>query len=796
MIDLPAAFAADVGHNVEYKIRDLSTCSVTLFPTQAQVKREIKDVPLKPGINEISIVGLSPTIDKHSIMVEGNGTASITAISVELLPNREIFDEIYPDSDEDESESEDDEDDDQLPDVSQDQTILGVKMKLIELRDEQQRAREIVGNADNRIKILDTYSNSLDKKEGINISEMLEVYKTEHMKAFKERLVGVQQEREVTEAINNAIKEQSRLTKLAEKARAKDSKTKAKIQKAVKKKQGQRVKRLEEKRKEKRRIRDERARCWPQCCYTVHIQLEVNSSYTPASSRRDSVSSEIELVQRPRSKTIDMEETSSCDLVLSYVTDSAFWTPSYSMQLSTVTSTGVLCFDAGIHNTTSETWENCKITLSTSQATSSNLDESNPTLAPWRIKLGKRKPASSSNGVLESSAERMQQTSWRNKNAVMRPPQSHFNREMFGLGPGPSGYSLSDYQMQLMLLEQQNQKRMTMARENSSLPPAPWEQLSAQQQAMQQQQMQQQQQAQPISSLQEISPPPSGFQSKQERQLKRLEKLSHDELNDFDFDAFLFNEDTKQPEPQPSLEFQESLIEETGFTTTFDLPGLKTLVPKFTASKQRVARLQFANVFFSHTVVAKYHPAAYLKAKLKNGSKLTLLGGPASLTLDGSFMGQTKVPRCSPGEKFTLSLGVDSSIRVMYPKPDVRRSTSGVFNKEDSSVYVRTVTMHNTRVTAGRPVNVLVLDQIPVSQDDRLRVEMSNPRGLTVEGPSQPAGAPGRDSAEDQDWGKATASLTKYGQVSWDVALNPGKSVKLRLEYSVSMPSGDVANEC
>jgi hypothetical protein len=47
MLDLPSAFAADVGHNVEYKIRDLGTRSVTLFPTQAQVKREIKDVPLK-----------------------------------------------------------------------------------------------------------------------------------------------------------------------------------------------------------------------------------------------------------------------------------------------------------------------------------------------------------------------------------------------------------------------------------------------------------------------------------------------------------------------------------------------------------------------------------------------------------------------------------------------------------------------------------------------------------------------------------------------------------------------------
>ncbi|GKU17669.1 unnamed protein product [Fusarium langsethiae] len=791
MQDLHSVFAIDVSHNVEYKIRDLGTCSVTLFPIQAQVKREISDVPLKPGINEISIVGLSPTIDKQSVMVEGSGAATITGISVEFLPNREIFDEVYPDSDEDDSEIEDDDNgDDELSDTSQDQKLLGVKMKLIELRDEQQMAREIIGNADNRIKILDTYSNSFDKKEDINISRMLEVYKTEHLEAFKERLAGVQKERVVTEAINNATKEHSRLTKLAEKARVKESKSKAKIQKAFKKKQEQRMKRREEKRKEKQRIRVERDRCWPQYCYTVHIQLEVNSSYTPASSRRESVSSEIELAQRPRSKTIDMEETSSCDLVLSYVTDSAFWTPSYNMQLSTITSTGVLFFDAGLHNTTSETWENCKITLSTSQASSSSLDESNPILASWRIKLDSKRSGSGSSDVLESNLERQQQSSWRNK-ILMRPPQSHFKREMFGSG----GHALQDYQMQLMLLEQQNKKRSMMARqENSSLPSVPplLEQVQMQQCQQQQMQMQmQQQQAQQISSRQGIVPPPVA-------QTLQQSQLQQDQLMDFDFDQFLHNDDgdAKKPNPQPSLEFQNSLVEETGFTTTFDLPGLKTLVPKFTVSKQRVARLQFTNVFFSHTVVAKYQPAAYLKAKLGNNSKLTLLRGPASLTLDGSFMGQTKVPRCSPGEKFTLSLGVDSSIRVMYPKPDVRRSTSGMFSKEDSSIYVRTVTVHNTRVTAEKPVNVLVLDQIPISEDDRLRVELSNPRGLTVEGPGQPAGAPGRTSTEDKDWGKATASLGKYGQVSWDVALNAGKSVKLYLEYSVSMPSGDIANEC
>ncbi|KAF4438313.1 hypothetical protein FACUT_4986 [Fusarium acutatum] len=803
MMDIAApAFDTDVSHKIEYKIRDLGTRSVTLFPTQAQVKREIKDVPLKPGVNEISIVGLSPTIDKNSVTIEGNGAATITGITVEFLPNRELFDEVYPNSDDDDLDSEDEEEEEEEegepPEVPQYGKLLETKTKLIELKDEQQRAREIIGNADERIKVLDIYSKSLDKREGVNISEMLDTYKQEHQKAFEERLVGVQRERELTEAINKVTKEQMRLNKLGNKFQKKEAKNKARIQKAVQKKQEQRQKRQEEKRKEKERIRNERSRCWPLFCYTVHIQLEVSSSYTPASSRRESVSSEVELVQRPRSKTADLEETSSCNLVLSYVTNSAFWTPSYDIQLSTVDSTGTLCFDAGLHNTTSETWESCKITLSTSQATSSSLDEFIPSLTPWHIKLGNKKSSSGESGAFESVVELQQQATWRKKKqAPQQPP--NFRREMFGL----PGQALNDYQMQLMMLEQQNKKRLMMARQeqDSTVPPAPHpfppppvptaamiqQQAQAQAQASQ---MRPHQSRNVMVQNQMIQP-----QQMQQQQQQFPGMPQMDFSSNFDFDAFL-DEDTTMTDAQPSLEFQNSLVEETGFTTTFDLPGLKTLVPKFTVSKQRVARLQFTNVLFSHTIVAKYQPVAYLKAKLKNNSKLTLLRGPASLTLDGSFMGQSKIPRCSSGEVFTLSLGVDSAIRVIYPKPDVRRSTSGVFSKEDSSVYVRTVTVHNTRVTAKKPISLLVLDQIPVSEDDRLRVELLSPRGLTVEGPRQATGAPGRETAEDKDWGKAMAALKKSGQVSWEVSLNAGKAVKLGLEYSVSMPSGDVAKEC
>lgn len=260
------------------------------------------------------------------------------------------------------------------------------------------------------------------------------------------------------------------------------------------------------------------------------------------------------------------------------------------------------------------------------------------------------------------------------------------------------------------------------------------------------------------------------------------------DLDSFNFDGAV--------QAQPALDFQESLVEETGLTTTYDLPGHKTLVPKSTATKQRVARVNFNHVTFDHIVLAKYHAAAYLKATLKNLSRWALLKGPGSLTLDGSFMGKVTIPRCSAGDGFTLNLGTDPAIKVMYPKAEVKRSTTGMFSKGDSSEYIRSVTVHNTRATSSKPINLFVFDQVPVSEDERLRVELTSPRGVTLDGPRVPSGVPGRDTPAGKDWGTANVTLRKLGMLSWEVSLNPGKIVKLGLEYTVSMPVGETAEEC
>jgi hypothetical protein len=77
----------------------------------------------------------------------------------------------------------------------------------------------------------------------------------------------------------------------------------------------------------------------------------------------------------------------ACDISISYVTSSAFWSPSYDLQLNTTANTGMLFFDAQLTNNTSEAWKDCKIILSTSQAVFSGLQDDIPKLVPWRIKL-------------------------------------------------------------------------------------------------------------------------------------------------------------------------------------------------------------------------------------------------------------------------------------------------------------------------------------------------------------------------------------------------------------------------
>nr|UKZ80400.1 hypothetical protein TrVFT333_008159 [Trichoderma virens FT-333] len=752
-------------HKIEYVASDLNTSSVTLFPSRAQVYREIKGVQLKRGTNEVTIVGLSQTIDSDSIKVESNGGATITNLEVEAVTNRQLFHEVYPES-ESESESDEEEfsDDEVRIEYSQ---LTSARASLHKLRDELAAARDGAGNAQRRLDMLEDFGRLGERKNEDFIKSTLEQYRSERAKAFQDLTESNNLEKEVIKQLEKVEKQYNKLQRAEDKKYAKQDKAKAQAKKEKEKKKALKDRLKGEAKRERQRLRDEQQQFWPIEVYSVRITLEV-AAFTPMTSRRGSTSSDVDIAKVTVAEAEGDEDAGpvEVDLAFSYVTSSAYWTPSYDLQLSTTNASATLYFDAMLTNQTSESWKSCKVTLSTSQATFSSLYDTIPTLVPWRIKLAKATQFLGNNPDITRSTEELTHSSNRTHTPMVLHQQNAKRKMMVRSAAAMKSAAVNDM-IQHESLRSAPRGLFGSAPGAPPPPPAPIAPAPAAFGG-----------AYGSAAPAAAANPFAGYQPPLQ---------SQDVLNDFDFDSFL------QQDEGGHDSYDASLVEETGLTTTYDLPGLKTLVPKHNGSKQRVARIPFSNVVFSHTVVAKYKPMAYLKAKLKNSSKMALLKGSASLTLDGTFMGKTSLPRCSSGESFSLSLGVDPAIKVTYPKPEVRRTSVGLFTKEDSAVYIRTIEINNTRAVGGRAVNLLVLDQVPVSEDERLRVELAYPRGLAIDNANGVAvGEPGK-AGKDEGWGKASAKLKKDGQVTWDVNLNAGKTVKLSLEYAVSMPSGELA---
>ncbi|KAJ2974798.1 hypothetical protein NQ176_g5864 [Zarea fungicola] len=368
-------------NKIEYKLVDVPTRSVVLFPARAQIFRDIKDIDLKTGINEVTITGLSPTLDEDSVKVEGTGSAIITDISVVSLPNRDIFNEVYPDDDV--SDESDDEDDD--PETSAE--LKQAEARVAEIQDEARLVEDTILSTSKRQQILDLRSESADKSElekGARLTELLAAYKKEREALCEEGLKAAQAQRHIHEKMNAAT---SHLHKV-QKAALKESRER---RRAKEREREIRRMRRGERREEKERIRKERETFWPKYCYSVTITLDVNTM-TPISSRRQSIASDIDVVKVAAVKDDGydgdtFQEGFSCDLTLSYITSAAKWQPSYDLQLSTTSATATLCFDAKISNETSETWKNCKVSLSTSDAAFAGIDSALPELVPWRIRL-------------------------------------------------------------------------------------------------------------------------------------------------------------------------------------------------------------------------------------------------------------------------------------------------------------------------------------------------------------------------------------------------------------------------
>jgi uncharacterized protein (TIGR02231 family) len=118
---------------------------------------------------------------------------------------------------------------------------------------------------------------------------------------------------------------------------------------------------------------------------------------------------------------------------------------------------------------------------------------------------------------------------------------------------------------------------------------------------------------------------------------------------------------------------------------------------------------------------------AFREVQLKNDRQVGLLGGPATVYLDGKFVGRTELPSTASGQNLVVGFGADQQVRT-------RRE---LMTKDDEiQGGNRLLTMNYRLVVANfkkTPIALRIMDRLPlVGQGTDIKVEMKPAANLNV----------------------------------------------------------------
>ena len=98
-----------------------------------------------------------------------------------------------------------------------------------------------------------------------------------------------------------------------------------------------------------------------------------------------------------------------------------------------------------------------------------------------------------------------------------------------------------------------------------------------------------------------------------------------------------------------------------------------------------------------------------------------ILPGQVSLFRDGTFVGNGRLPQLAPGEEHELGFGIDDSVRVRHTIAEEKRAETGIITSSKTDTRNYRITVKNLH---ARAIPVTVIDQIPVSQNADIKIEL------------------------------------------------------------------------
>jgi len=208
-------------------------------------------------------------------------------------------------------------------------------------------------------------------------------------------------------------------------------------------------------------------------------------------------------------------------------------------------------------------------------------------------------------------------------------------------------------------------------------------------------------------------------------------------------------------------ERREAGVVHSAYNVAFEVPG-RSEVPADGRDHRVGLRQEALQGSIAYRAVPALNAAAFMMAKTRAPAGYPLLAGPVRVFASGAYLGVFPLEETGPGSELTLPFGIDNRIAVERTPLPQARGRSGIFGKERRIAYAFRTTIENLR---DGKVTVVVEDRVPVSEDERIKVEPGE--GTT----------PGFIEAPDRP-----------GILEWTFALDPREKREVVLEYAVRFP--------
>jgi uncharacterized protein (TIGR02231 family) len=190
---------------------------------------------------------------------------------------------------------------------------------------------------------------------------------------------------------------------------------------------------------------------------------------------------------------------------------------------------------------------------------------------------------------------------------------------------------------------------------------------------------------------------------------------------------------------------------------SFEVPGLQNFLSRDLPYKITVAE-ESLPAQFEYVTIPKLEPSAFLTAKVTGWEKLNLIDGSASVFFANAYVGEFMINTQLISDTLDVSFGRDRQIVISRTKVEDRGNTPS-FGGKRVEALVYEIQLRNNHTG---PVRVKVLDQIPVTQERDISVDVVDVSGATIDIPS--------------------------GRLLWFANLDPGGRAKYKVAFTVKYP--------